>query len=109
MTLIFDTHLLPLLTHPSAPPVLASLHAHLAPYVRMQRELESAKSVLDGCLRMGRAAVREQAAVQAAAASAAAAANSANSKTKKAGGGKRTPASTKAADAKVYRVEEFAL
>ena len=98
LTLILDTHLLPLLTHPSAPALLVSINARLAPHLKVQRELESAKSCLDATMRMGRAA---------AAKTAAASAGSASKGGKK--GGKRGKKVVEKEDIGAYRLEEFAL
>lgn len=97
LILILDTHLLPLLTHPSAPPLLASINARLAPHLKVQKELESAKSCLDAAMRMGRAA-----AVRVKASSGLGGAKKGGKKGKK--GGK-----VEKEDIGAYRLEEFAL
>ncbi|KAL7416131.1 hypothetical protein BDY24DRAFT_381123 [Mrakia frigida] len=99
LTLILDTHLLPLLTHPSAPPLLASINARLAPHLKVQKELESAKSCLDAAMRMGRAA----------AASAKASSGPGGAKSGKTGKGGKKGGKAEKEDMGAYRLEEFAL
>ena len=99
LTLILDTHLLPLLTHPSAPSLLASINARLAPHLKVQRELESAKSCLDAAMRMGRAAAAKNAA----------ASSATGSKGGKKAGKKGRKAVVEKEDIGAYRLEEFAL
>jgi hypothetical protein len=99
ITLILDTHLLALLSTPDTSALLLSTIAdHLAPHLKLQRELEQAKATLEGCMRMGRAVARKNAANAAVA----------NSKA----GKKAVKGAARAVDTQemgVYRLEEFML